>query len=415
MKRLLIATVGLTLFAAGCHHADPSALTLKPGPVQAWANKQPAQTSAQMHAGQDFALISNAVAFKLFAAVDKPGENVFISPLSVTMALSMLANGAHGHTQDVILNALSDKGGVVPMNDGAKNLMTVLHSGHDCPITLSNAVWTVGKNVPNPSFVSALSDNYAAKVGSGLPTGPAGADVINKWTSDATSGLIDHVRDTVKGDAHVILANAAVFAAPWQSQFDPKNTSKGVFKKSNGAQAQANYMTQDGGEFDFSEDDDATCVAMPYKASDFEMVMVLPAKTSPEEFLKKQTWETWSSLLGGLYKGNTSLKIPKMTYRAQYDLLPSMRALGLGELLDHADMSGISAQLSGEVVSEAFQDTFLQVEEQGTQAAATTELSTAGGAGGGFSADRPFAFAIVHKPTGAILFLGVCNDPSQLQ
>lgn len=417
MQRRLCVLFGLLLIS-GCHK-EPAykPATMKPGPIQAWANRAPKQTASDDRAGKDYAKLSNDFAFKFFTAVDSPGKNAFVSPMSVTMALSMLANGARGRTQDLILKSLGETGGVKSLNAGARNMMVVLHSGKDCPVTFANAVWTMAGYPPEPTFVSAMGDNYAAQVQTNLPIGQAGADQVNKWASDMTSGLVDHAIDPIDGQTHSVLDNAAAFADNWASQFDPRKTKQGLFVKADGSETQVPLMSQEHLQCLYGEADKATCVELAYKSSDFAMVMVSPNHDStdtPEAFLAKQTAASWKSMLDDLNETPTTIELPRMTFREQMDLKKALPGLGLGDLLNRTDMSGISPKLEGDFLSKAVQNTFLQVDEHGTTAAANTQLDTAGG-GFEFAGTRPFAFAIIHKPTGAILFLGVCNDPSALQ
>src|SRR5262249_54592437 len=106
MRAFPLAVIGLGLFIAGCHHEDPNAM--KPGPVHEWARRQ---GEPNPHNSEEFGLLSNINAFKLFEACDTPGANVMISPVSITMTLSMLANGTKGDTQNLILKMLNAAGG----------------------------------------------------------------------------------------------------------------------------------------------------------------------------------------------------------------------------------------------------------------------------------------------------------------
>jgi serine protease inhibitor len=411
MRAIFCATIGLCLIVVGCHHADPYAI--KPSPVQEWAQKQSRPQDSDTDAGQEVALLSNAFAFDLFRAVDNPGQNICTSPLGVMMTLSMVANGANGETQKLILNRLGDTGGVKPLNTGMRDLMIALHSGDDCPITLANSVWTTAGYPPSPFYVSTVDHVFGGNVNTNLRNGNAGADAINDWTNEATGGLIDHAIDHVSPNENVVIENAAAFRSRWLSEFDPRTTRGDTFTLANKQTVQADFMNLDGKMFPFVEDAEVTCVMLPYKNEAFDMVLAQPTSGTADQFLAKQTWETWGALLGKLETSRVSLKIPRWKSRYQTDLLRVLPKLGLGSLLKSADLSGISPALKSGFVSQAVHGTYIEVDEQGTKSAANTDMSGAMGGGSSFKGDHPFAYAIIHKPTGAILFLGVCNDPTK--
>lgn len=403
------AVLGLCLFVAGCgRHVDPYGL--KPGPVQEWARKQPDPTIAEGHAGEEIALLSNAFAFKLFAAVDKPGENICISPLGITMSLAMMANGANGSTQKLILDTLGDKGGLRPLNEGMRDLMVVLHSAPNGPITMSNSIWTAADAKPTSAFSNAMEKVYCATV----TGGQRNADLLNKSVSNSTNGLIDHVIDSFPSNGAVVVS-ANVFQSAWQAEFDPRETKPFDFYVAERQSVSTPFMHLDDHEFEYADDDKGEFVLLPYRNPDFAMMVILTPRSdslTPEQFLERQTWDSWGEMLGNLYKRHCEIRIPRWTTHSRIDLAASLPKLGLGDLLKKADLSNIDPSLTNVPVAASSQSTFLDVNEHGTRGASATVVSTDTG-GGRFLANRPFAYAIIHKPTGAILFLGVCNDPTK--
>ena len=406
MRSLTCAALGLCLCLFSCHHSD--SYGLKPGPVQEWARKQPSLTTAEEHDSEEFALLSNVLAFKLFAAADKPGENIMISPVSAAMTLAMLANGAKGETQTNILKALNDVGGLKPINNGAYAFMVRLESTANTPIALSNAAWMIGSNPPTPDrvFSSSLSKSFDAKVGNANSI-----DVINDWAKQTTDGMIDHVADT-NSTANVAIENCAAFKAAWLCEFDPKQTEHGDFNVTDRHRVQTQFMRLDHRKFPYYEGNGVEFMMLPYKDQDFAMVLINTEQSTPEEFLKKQTWESWGTLLGSTYSlpMECTVRIPRWTSRYRLDLLSLLPKLGMSQELSKADFSGIAPNLKGDAIAGAAQSTFIDVNEHGTDSSAATYVS--GDTGGGFfNGDHPFAYAVIHKPTGAILFLGVLNDP----
>jgi len=412
MRSARCAVLGLCLFLAfGCHSSNSahSTLNLSPGPVQEWAAKQPKPTEGDDLAGKEIALLSNALAFRFFKAVDTPGQNIVISPLSMTFGLAMLADGAKSKTQKQILDALGDKGGLDVLNQGVRDLMIRLHSGKDCPVSIANGVWTFQGLPFDPKFQKTLQSTFDASVGSG------NADTANKWISDATRGMITNCVDPLGGEEKFAMANTAAFAGAWKVQFDPKKTRTAPFALPNMTQVAVPMMRLEKQEFYFSYDEKLTVAMLPYRDEDFAIVLLQPehgTNKSPEDLLAAQTWESWGTLLGGLYKSEIDVELPKWSFATKLDTKNALSKLGLSQLMLDGDFSAIGPKVGGAFLSQAKHAATIQVDEQGTQAAAVSvNIGAAGGEG--FSGIRPFAFAIIHRPTGAILFLGVVNDPTK--
>jgi serine protease inhibitor len=409
MRSYRLVICGLCLAVISCKGGDPHAI--KPGPVHEWARKEPEQSTEYKHSGEEFGLLSTALAFKLFSAVAQPGENQMVSPISITMVLGMIANGAKGNTQTEILKALHVNGGVDSVNSAAYTAMLGLHEGSESPVSISNGVWMVSI-MPEPVFVSKIENKFGGRV-SDVAIGKEGATEINNWTKEATCGMIDHVLDEVSPQDVVVLVNATAFAGSWAHQFDPAETEIGKFSVTKETTVDAKFMKMRKATFPHALTKDAECLSMRYIISDYSMVFMLPRSGSPTDFLAKQTWESWGELLGSLKEREIDVEIPKMKFRNHIDLIPALKKTGFGAMFRGADFSGFSSGAAGSPLSKVLHDTYLEVDEKGTSAVATTAVFKKALAPS-FEADRPFAFAIVHRPTGGILFLGVCNDPTQM-
>jgi len=411
MTRWALAALGLGLVISGCSKSDP--LAMKLGPLHDWAAKQPQLVTADKESERDFALSSNAIAFKFFAAVDQPGKNVLISPISLTFNLAMLGNGASGKSKDAIYNVLHSPGGQTPVNQNANYLLRDMMGAKDSPIVIANSLWLTSEaGAVDSNFQKVLSDSYGAKMATVSTSGSAGAGEINAWNSQMTNGLVDKAVDDVPPGRVAFLVNAIAFASHWKDEFDPKMTSNQPFNLSNRTTVDVPFLRNFELRADGYDGEEYRALRLPYKSVGYSLVLLLPNKESPETLLQKLTWESWGSLLGSMTAGNFAVQLPKLTFHDKYNLMPAFKKLGLGEVM--ASSADMNFGMKGVALADAHQSTFIEISEQGTRAAASTADSGEGAAGMPFYCDKPFAFAIVHDPTNAILLLGVVNDPSQL-
>jgi serpin B len=212
------------------------------------------------------------------------------------------------------------------------------------------------------------------------------------------------------------LINAIYFNADWKYEFPKEDTYEGDFYLENESKIAVDYMVVDG-DFQYTLMDDFTAVELPYSDSSFSMVVMLPhlesSISSLTESLDMSTWDSWFE---NSHRIGIRVILPKFKYEFKDLLNDPLLTLGLGVAFsDNADFSRIvpDRQLC---ISRVIHQTFIDVQEEGTEAAAATiveikELSSPGGSFISFRADHPFLYLIKENSTGAIVFMGKVGRP----
>jgi serine protease inhibitor len=367
----------------------------------------------------------NAFTFALLQgtlAREPAGANVFVSPLSVAMALGMTYNGADGATATAFEHTLRLSGLTRDeINASYRGLIDMLRAlDPTTTFRIANSIWYRRDYVFAPAFLQTNRTYFDAEV-RGLDFASSGASgTINAWVNDATAGRISTIVDPpIPDDMIMYLVNAIYFKGTWTHRFDPARTSAQPFFLEGGGTVQAPLMTH-GAEVPVrgTEDALASVVDLPYGGGAFSMTIVLPAPGQTVHTVAAQLDQArWDSWIAALDSGKVAVYLPKFTLR--YELAaadPVLRALGLTpawcDEWPATDFSRMDPS-NNACISEVKHKTFVLVDEAGTAAAAVTSVGV-----GVTSAppmvrvDRPFLFAIRERLSGAILFIGRVMDPT---
>jgi serine protease inhibitor len=348
--------------------------------------------------------------------------NVILSPVSASLAVSMLANGAEGGTLDGILRTLAAADGIAALNRGSAALMEGLRSD-DVEIAVANAVW-VQQGVPIlPGFVDAVRSPYAAEVAAVDFRAPATVEAMNAWASRSTRGRIPSIVEApLPSDQVLFLANAVYFKGRWQDEFRPAATRDRPFHTPGGTiQHPLMHRTAHYGHLD---EEGFSAVRLPYRGRTFAMYVLLPDSGVPlaavRERLEADAWAGW---IGGFRSREVQLALPRFRLDTRADLVAPLSDMGMTDAFDPrgarftrlVDLSLLGDQ--NVYVSRASQQVFIEVNEEGTEAAAVTSigaiLDSVPPPPLPFIVDRPFIFAIRDDATGALLFVGQVVDPSE--
>jgi serpin B len=369
---------------------------------------------------QTVAAGNNAFAFELLRRVsgEEPDDNLMVSPLSLSLALAMLNNGAAGATQEEIQQALGGSDLTREDMNGYFRKMVAAIQKLDATVTFesANAIWA-HEAIPirdafketNRTYFDAEARNFSAA-----------DDIIaqiNDWCNEKTHGMIPWIlQEGDRGD--VYLANALYFKGYWTAPFDKSLTRDAVFTGHNGAKAQVPMMkfeTPLGLSYLKSETFEA--VELPYGNEAFGMTLLLPAEGVPVASIVEGLNATaWNDCLSKMYLRNVNVCLPR--FKAEYTryLNDDLIALGItsmfeSEKADFAQLSPISLS-----VSFVKQKTTIEVKESGTEAAAVTVTGMVSSAGGEpeviplLEFNRPFIYFIKEKSTGSILFSGIVRN-----
>jgi serine protease inhibitor len=357
---------------------------------------------------------ANAFTFALFRQLNaaQAGENVFVSPLSASMALGMTMNGAAGRTFDEMRSALGfGAASQAEINAGYKGLIALLR-GLDGSVDfrIGNSIWYRRDFPFTPSFLDATSTWFDAEV-QGLDFGNVSAalQVINGWVNQNTGGKIPSILDGI-GDHHVMfLINAIYFKGSWRDRFDPAETRDATFHAADGREQPTKLMHRHG-KMAYRRTADYEAVDLPYGRSAFAMTVLLPAQgKSVESLAASLSANAWAELTQGFSEVAMDLYLPRLRLEYERELNDDLEALGMreafiGDVADFTRMSPLGKHLYIDFVK---QKTFVDVNEEGTEATAATVVAIGRtSAPPSMRVDRPYLFAIRERLSGTILFVG---------
>jgi serpin B len=377
----------------------------------------PRALSAQEVSVRDAA---NAFSFALWAKVNaaQPDTNVFISPLSASFALGMTMNGAAGVTYDQMDAALQF--GTMPLGDinaGYQSLIALLESlDPSVKMQIANSIWYRTGFPVLASFIDSTSTHFDAAVkGLDFTDQTASLATINGWVSTATNGKIPTVLYSIDPSAEMFLINAIYFKGSWRSRFDPAQTASATFTTSTNASQQMQLMHQVSA-LNYAETSGYQAVDLAYGDSAFSMTVLLPkAGTSIETLAASLTPAAWQAILAGLRAfDQIDLSFPKLTLTYERELSPDLEALGMVEPFDSfgADFTRIAPSSAGASLYIGFvqHNSFLDINEEGTEAAAVTTVGIFASAALApppvMRVDHPYIIVIRERLTGTVLFMG---------
>ena len=362
----------------------------------------------------------NAFTFDLLRAVRKHTDktNVFISPLSVSMALNMTLNGAVGATADEMRTALRESGySTADINAYSRELReALLRADPKTTIGIANAIWyRQGATVKVP-FIEANRTYYDAEVQALDFSSPSATATINGWCARKTNNKIKEIVKRVDPTTFMYLINAVYFKGAWTTRFEKKNTRSGDFRRADGS-TQTVQMMNLMDTFRCASGDVCDYLEMDYGNHAFSMVIMLPkdGKTT-QDVIATMDGKKWADAIQSLTLKEIRVLLPRFKAECEYPMhehiLPDM-GMKLPFNSELADLSGIAdiGAFGRLFISSVIHKTFVQVDEEGTEAAAVTSIDIVGSNESSFFiVDRPFLFAIREKSTGAILFIGEIGE-----
>jgi serpin B len=368
---------------------------------------------------QDMIKSDNVFGFTVFQKVleqNPETDNVFISPTSIALALAMTYNGANGETKAAMESTLQKSGLTTEeINSGYKSLIDALVSvDPKVLLEIANSIWYEQTFSVLQSFIDVNQQFYNALVSPLDFTSPESPGTINGWVNDKTHGKIPEVIDEISGDVVMYLINAIYFKGKWKFDFEKNNTEEESFTLKNGETVDVPFMKQET-TLPMLSNELFTMVEMPYGQGNFCMDIILPedGHTTDEVIaaLSSENWDTW---IAGLTERNIDLWFPKFKFTYKNELNDELSDLGMGiAFSDMADFSGINGT-GGLNISKVLHKSFVEVNEEGTEAAAVTVVEvelTSAGPGNTLKIDKPFLFAIREVKTGTILFIGRVQNP----
>jgi serpin B len=347
--------------------------------------------------------------------------NMFISPTSLAYALAMTYNGADGATQQAMAQALHVQGmGIPAVNEAFAALMQATQQADpDVTLTIANALWAREGLSFAPDFLQRNQQYYHAEVDVLDFDDPGAVATINGWVSKQTHGKIPSIVDELKPETIMVLINAIYFKGGWTEPFDEDETTDLPFTLLDGTTKEVPMMTQ----FDsyrYYAGEDFQAVSLPYGKERIMMTIFLPSEeTTLPAWLQQLDATTWRQWLDNMSEEDGSVRLPRFKLEDDHSLEDTLTHMGMGLAFDctQADFSRMYA-MPNVCISSVRQKTFVEVNEEGTEAAAATSVEMELTSAMPMPAepftmivDRPFFFAIHDDETGAILFMGMIVEP----
>ena len=419
MKRALALALALTLALAlpGCGQtaADYTVLTADPVAAAYDGSTEPAQTAL---AGFGLDLLRGTR--------DQTGEPALVSPLSAALALSMAANGADGDTLAQFEAVLSGGAGLDVLNALCQALTADYQSlGGSTECSIANSLWVDPEGMIREDFIGRCGGIFDAQVIQARLSDPGIVPALNGWVSDHTGGMIPEiVSEPFSEEAAALLVNALYLKNTWAAEFDPNQTMERTFTHGDGAEERIDFLRHFDRSLPYLETADSVGALLPYDDGRLAFFALMPRlyPDSPD-------FEAWlagldGAELGRLVRDNRDradfflrLSLPKFEAEWTGELKDALTALGLELAFDDtglADFSLLGDNPYGYYLSQVIHATKLEVNEEGTRAAAATVVEAPAGSaapleepqGIELDFDRPFLYGIVDLENGVPLFLG---------
>jgi len=359
--------------------------------------------------------------FKLFSEILKQDskKNVFVSPTSVAIALSMTYNGADGETQQAMAKALELQGmSLQDINQANDTLKTTLENADPAvQLSIANSLWAKQGIGFKPDFMQRNQQFYGAKVTEldfGKPDAPK---IINNWVKENTRGKIDQIVQQIQPDDVLFLINAIYFKGKWTKEFDKSQTTERPFYLSDGTQKQHPMMSQSG-RYRYYENENFQAVTLPYGTERLSLYVFLPRKnTSLDAFQQQLAVENWQQWMNQFQMRRGSIQLPRFKFEYDIQLNTALKSLGMEAAFDGSRANFSNMTSASVKIDEVKHKTFVEVNEEGTEAAAATSvratLTSARMPEEPFQmvVDRPFFCAIRDNQTGTVLFMGSIREP----
>jgi serpin B len=366
---------------------------------------------------------SNDFSFDIFARINEadPDKNLFISPLSISTALSMTANGAVGETKTGIKSTLH-QGDLTDeeINISYKSLANYLTNLDPKVIMqLANSNWYKDDYHIKETFKNILLEYYDAEVKSADFSNPNTKDQINNWIEDKTNGKISEMLDEIPADAVMYLINAIYLKATWRYKFDENKTEKQNFYLSDGSAVKTDMMFSEGATVNVYYHADYTFVELPYGNGQFTFSIILPKDSRKlDQIIEELDRDQLDGMIDLADTATYEVYLPKFKTEYKITLNEVLSAMGMEQSFGGAaDFSQLFEENLDLFISKVLHQSFIEVDEEGTEAAAATvvqvELTSIGGGKPKIIADHPFAYFIREKHSNTILFAGKLLDPTK--
>jgi len=366
---------------------------------------------------------NNSFGLAIYRELCSEKGNHFLSPLSLSIALSMALEGAKGKTAEVMIRVLNLPEDASLRRSGFMEMQKLINQpGRKSELRLANAIWIQKNFEILKSYVDVISTIYGGQATNVdfLNQREQARKMINDWTEEKTAGKIKDLipPGIIDDQTRVILTNAIYFRGLWLLPFNPEFTRPEKFYLPDGQEIEVPMMRLlgDRARFFYMENEEVQMLEMLYEGRDLSMLILLPRHktlTALEDKLSAEIIKEWEK---NLKEERVDVYLPRFKMETKYFLKEKLKAMGMGlAFSSKADFSGINGQRDL-YIQQVIHQAFVEVNEEGTEAAAATGVLIGRTAyipekRYVFRADHPFIFMIKEKTSGSILFLGRLYDP----
>jgi serine protease inhibitor len=351
----------------------------------------------------------------------KPEENIFVSPLSVSMALGMTLNGAEGETRTAMESTLAMQGiSRDQINTSYRQILDLLPAlDPNVDVAVANSIWSRFGYPVRQEFIDINKTYFDAEVRELDFNDPTAADIINDWVKTMTRDKIDQIVGNPIPDYVVMyLINAVYFKAAWTVEFDENKTTSVAFNLLSGSTSQVDMMIRKD-SLPYYQTSTYAAVDLTYGVGAYAMTLLQPKQEGEDALsalVSSLNVEQWQSMTGSFREEKVTLAMPsfELSYEKDLNEILSDMGMGIAFVEGAADFSGINAD-DHLFISKVKHKSFIEVTEKGTEAAAATSVEVGSTSVDPdlyyFTLNRPFVFAIRERETGTILFMGTLMNP----
>ena len=353
---------------------------------------------------------------------DKDKSNIFFSPLSISTAFSMAYEGADENTASEMQHVFGFESDDTKRQKAISELLSQFNHKDDWyKLQVANALWVKDGYKIKQDYLDTAKTHYSSTVDSVDFVTDDGINQINSWVKEKTNDKIENILAPGSTDemTRMVITNAVYFKGKWSSEFNPRNTSEKPFWTDKDNSVTVSMMKQPVDIYNYAKTGNLQALELNYLGGDISMVILLPKDRdgiqSVEQYMDKKKLD---EIKDSMTRQPLTVEIPKFEFETEYNLKSPLQSMGLHDAFDRdeADFQGITDEQV--YLDKAAHKTFVNVNEEGTEAAAITALVMRATSGppepvGKFVADHPFMFVIQEKETGEILFIGRVMDPSK--
>ncbi|GBF81389.1 serpin family protein [Aphanothece sacrum] len=359
--------------------------------------------------------------FKLFSTLTKVrgGENIFISPSSIALSVSLLYNGSRGNTQQEIASLLDVEGvDIDALNQSNQTLLKEINTNHNkVELVMANSVWAKQGFSFRYQFLKDNQKYYDTKITNLNFTSSESLGIINRWVQDKTQGKIQNIMNKLSHDDTLFLINAVSFQGDWQVNFDKNLTTDQPFNLSNGHQKIYPFMSRQG-QYKYWENSVFQTVNIPYGDGRFSLYLFLPKPNKTiKDIIGQLTVNNWSKWLNKFSKKTGLVQIPRFHIEYEVDLKNTLKSLGVSTIFKQSDANFSALSSRPAYIDGIKHKTLLKMNETGTNSPSFNpldlKLKPLFSAKNQFSMvlNRPFISAIRDNKTDTILLIGSIIEP----